>query len=380
MTKKMKRNPATRLKDRIPQKTWAAMHRASTNRESEMKDYSWKRKRIRGVTKDIDEKKGIVSSIISTGELDRDSERVLPGAFTKSIPAFMENPVVLFAHNHDEPPIGQALEVKDTKDGLFAVTQFAREESAFADTIFNLYKGRYLRAWSVGFIPVKWSEDGKDKLPGQMGPSYIESELFEYSGVPVPSNRGALVAMAKSLFASSVMKPDVDHEPPAGEGSKRQSILFLKEKWSVDLAKKWLKDHDLYVDGLDDTEGSEYYRFRQFQPDRCTSQPSTIDIDAEKGIKAVICNTTKALIRNLRTSPPAEKEGRVLSAKNRKIIVTAVTALEEVLAADKRDDEGKARMEAERLMDELKQYTLEIGGIALRDGMSDILDRTRVEN
>lgn len=54
--------------------------------------------------------------------------------------------------------------------------------------------------------------------------------------------------------------------PKGGGGSETQSVLFLKDKWTSDQAKAWLKDHDLTSGDMEETEDS--YRFRQEDPEK----------------------------------------------------------------------------------------------------------------
>ena len=101
---------------------------------------------------------------------------------------FKKNPVVLWAHSHYQPPVGQALSV-EVKDGdLVASAQFADAETyAFADTVYRLLKKGFLRATSVGFFPKEWTYD-----EDRGGYNFIAQELFEFSVVPVPANPDAL--------------------------------------------------------------------------------------------------------------------------------------------------------------------------------------------
>lgn len=196
-------------------------------------------KHLLGETKDIDEKEGIVVSMISTGELDRDSEVVIPGAFSESIPEFMKNPVVFFGHQHSEPPIGKALEMEDTKNGLRAVTQFARKESDFAALVFRLNVGGYLRAWSAGFIPLEYSEE--PVTLGQKGITHTKAELFEYSNVGVPSNRGALTEFIKGIaggMVSGLFSANTDPSDPAPIDPvvKEGRVLSAKNRDAIEAA------------------------------------------------------------------------------------------------------------------------------------------------
>lgn len=49
-----------------------------------------------------------------------------------------------------------------------------------------------------------------------------------------------------------------------GGGSEVQTVIFNKEKWTVEKARKWLADNDMKVSAVDETEDS--LRFRQADP------------------------------------------------------------------------------------------------------------------
>jgi HK97 family phage prohead protease len=57
--------------------------------------------------------------------------------------------------------------------------------------------------------------------------------------------------------------PNVGRNAP--DKTHTQSVCLYKDKWSKEDAKKWCKDHDYYVDGLDETD--LLFRFRQYDPD-----------------------------------------------------------------------------------------------------------------
>lgn len=50
-----------------------------------------------------------------------------------------------------------------------------------------------------------------------------------------------------------------------GEGTHVQSVIFPADKWTEAEARAWLKEHDMYTDGLERTENT--LRFRQVDPD-----------------------------------------------------------------------------------------------------------------
>ena len=130
---------------------------------------------------------GTIDFIISTGAVDRDNDTInVHGWRTEN---FMANPVVLFGHDSRNPPVARAENVRVDGESLVAHTIFTPPDvSEFGDMVFKLYKGGFMRAVSVGFMPLDfvWSEE-------QMGFKFLVQELLEFSTVPVPSNPEALV-------------------------------------------------------------------------------------------------------------------------------------------------------------------------------------------
>lgn len=148
----------------------------------------FKHKIIRGLEA-LDD--GKVVATISTCTVDRDGEVILPSAWEKRLDSYLSNPVVLWAHSHFDPPVGKMVDYEITDKAFRAVTQFATEEYDFARLVYSLYKGGYLNAFSVGFIPYASTDEKEDE--NQTGVTYTDVELIEYSAVPVPSNREALI-------------------------------------------------------------------------------------------------------------------------------------------------------------------------------------------
>ncbi len=110
---------------------------------------------------------------------------------------FKANPVFMWAHNYNQPPIGRAKRVwidKETKKLMFKIEFAGPEVYEFADTIYKLYLGGFLHATSVGFIPLDWEgKDEENPFPKWEDNVYLSQELLELSAVPVPANANALV-------------------------------------------------------------------------------------------------------------------------------------------------------------------------------------------
>lgn len=139
-------------------------------------------------TKSIDKDNATLVGIFSTNDVDRHGEIVDQKSW--NIDTYMQNPVVLWSHNHDEPSIGRTETLYINPDGnLEGVMKFAVNENPKAKIIFDLFAGGYMKAFSVGFMSggFEHRDDGVTILK--------DNSLFEISAVNVPANA---MALAKS--------------------------------------------------------------------------------------------------------------------------------------------------------------------------------------
>ena len=139
---------------------------------------------------------------ISSDVVDRDGEVMLPSGMDDT--NFKNNPVVLWAHNYDLPPIAKSLWQKVKEREVLARPKFTTK-SPFAMEIFDLYSDETMKAWSVGFMPAsdgvrEMTEDDVRSRPDWAGGRTIIQgwELWEFSAVPVPANPDALALAVKS--------------------------------------------------------------------------------------------------------------------------------------------------------------------------------------
>jgi len=157
------------------------------------------------VKQEGEEKNRVLRFIGSDESQDRGGDRILAEGW--ELDNFIKNPVFLWAHDYFAPPIGKAQVITSENGKLIFDIQFATSaEYEFADTIYKLYKGGYLAAVSVGFIPKEWKFlDEADNDPSQffMPKIFLKQELLELSAVPVPANANALM-QAVTLGAVSI--------------------------------------------------------------------------------------------------------------------------------------------------------------------------------
>jgi len=134
---------------------------------------------------------------------DRDGDVISVDGW--DIKNYQANPVFLWAHDYSIPPVGKSLKTWKEKGKLLFDIQFPEKGIyPFADLVYNLYKGGFLNATSVGFIgkeaEARDDDEVKEMPEWRRGKKFLNQELLELSAVPVPSNPAAL-QQAKSIGA-----------------------------------------------------------------------------------------------------------------------------------------------------------------------------------
>jgi HK97 family phage prohead protease len=104
-----------------------------------------------------------------------------------------KNPVVLWAHDQRQPPVGRGVKVWREGEVHKATVEFTPAELyPFGYSIFQMCEQGFLQACSVGFNPTTWNwTEDKDR---PYGIDFKEQELLEFSIVPVPANPDALIS------------------------------------------------------------------------------------------------------------------------------------------------------------------------------------------
>lgn len=145
------------------------------------------RKSVAADCKAFDDVTRALDFTISTSAVDR--ERDTLDAAGWQLDAYRRSPVVLWAHDYSSLPVARAVEISTTPGALVARAEFVpREVYPFADTVYQMLKGGFLSATSVGFRPLTfvWNEERR-------GCDFATQELLEFSIVPVPANPEALI-------------------------------------------------------------------------------------------------------------------------------------------------------------------------------------------
>jgi HK97 family phage prohead protease len=144
--------------------------------------------RLARVIRAADDGTRTVRFILSDSTVDRKGDSISAAGW--ELDSYRKNPVVLWAHDSNAPPIGRMKSVFVSGDRLIGDVEFASPETyEFADQIYRLITAGYIKAGSVGFIPIDYKFS--DSRHG--GIDFKSQELLEFSIVPVPANANALI-------------------------------------------------------------------------------------------------------------------------------------------------------------------------------------------
>jgi len=183
---------------------------------------------------------------ISTDSIDRAGDKINQAGW--DFDSYRKNPVVLWAHEYSKPPVATSDKIWIEGGRTKSLTRFVPADNPavgrFAEGVYQLYKGGFMSASSVGFLPKKWNfTEDKDR---KFGIDFEEQELLEFSLVPVPANAEALIE-ARSMgidlgpirdWAMDILKADLEPK------TLRDYENFLREAGGFSRKDaSWLASH-----------------------------------------------------------------------------------------------------------------------------------------
>ena len=209
--------------------------------------------------------------------MDDGNDVIHLGAFAKTLQERGARVRVLWQHNRAEP-IGKPLLIEehgrdqlpekvlarapDAVGGLFTKTKIS-ETRRGKDALVLIGDG-VIDELSIGYDPVKFDfdEEGKTRIR-----HLREIRLWEYSPVTWGMNEAAVIVkvvdITENMIRIRIFDPDKCQEGsfrtitldkkrgiqaticrPQGQNTTRiQAVLFDKEKWTVERAKRWVEEH-----------------------------------------------------------------------------------------------------------------------------------------
>ena len=142
------------------------------------------------------EEKRQIRVIAASGRADRTGDIVSVEGI--ELANFKKNPIILWAHDHYGLPIARAVDIRVESGKLTMLLEFASKEVyEFADTVYKLVKGGFLKGVSIGarVLEAEWILDKNEEIIGR---KFNKLELLELSVVAIPADSKALITAVKS--------------------------------------------------------------------------------------------------------------------------------------------------------------------------------------
>jgi len=201
----------------------------------------------------------ILEFIASTETPDRSNDIIDVAGW--DLTNYNKNAIFAWSHDYSKLPVGKGvnafadirnkalkIQVKfPTIAELCSDVEHPSKEALLADTVYNMYKGGYLNAVSVGFCGREYEQRNdeavKDLPLWERGIHFKKAELFELSAVLVPCNQEALVTMRgmKSFNPEGIKLVETLYEksniPEVKETSGEVEDMEMKEQ-IADLTEK----------------------------------------------------------------------------------------------------------------------------------------------
>jgi HK97 family phage prohead protease len=176
------------------------------------------------------EPEGLFAARVSVfGNVDRNGDRVMPGAFTKSLERWRASGKkipVLWSHERGDPEsyIGSVdpIDVKETDDGVVVAGRLDIDESARAKKVFDLLSKGLVNEWSFTY------KVNDEKVGNDLAREIHELDLFEFSPTLIGANEGtSTLAMKSATVEDMKLDPAIEAEVAKFE-SEIDSLIETK--------------------------------------------------------------------------------------------------------------------------------------------------------
>lgn len=137
--------------------------------------------------------------------------RILPGAFSKTLQENVKRVKVLYQHNQDWP-IGLPTKMEENGDGLLVEAKIS--PTTMGKDVLQLIRDGVLSELSIGFDPIKFTmiEETIESLRVQVR-HISEVRLWEFSPVTFAANSRAGILSVNSLFSATRSSSDIELTP-----------------------------------------------------------------------------------------------------------------------------------------------------------------------
>ena len=277
---------------------------------------------------------GTVLEFIGVSEgIKRDGSKIqVAGIDTRGLES---NPVFLWAHQYDRPPIGRIVSVsKGRKEGLGKIvkirvaplqTDVDSEHRVFADMILDMFVKGDMRTVSFGWSAVE-AEPMLDEAGFFQGWDFKRSDALEFSGVPVPADPDAIMLAVRSRgLSESVIDQLVANRRPS-----KPSVYQVREI-SGDIDWEATDEDEEVSSDSTDSQRSESDNERAVERNDGDTTPSVEALTSI--VRDTIIKEVAAIVKEQLDAaiPATTRKGAVLSRTNKDALSQARQLIDDVL-------------------------------------------------
>ena len=318
----------------------------------------------------VDEERRTADFVASTDVVDSYDEVIDQASWR--LDDYVRNPVVLFAHKSRELPIGKSIETGVVQNKLQIRVQFATAEmNPEAERVYQMVRGKFLNAVSVGFLP----SNGKYEMrEGREVWVWSGCVLKEVSVTPVPANPEALAKM-KALFGGrdetkALRSPEIERTKDEALAAERaKEAVVMTEKEMQELLEKQAREvaqAKLEAKTAGDAHASSSKRVAELEEHVSKAATEKAAFEAQ--------TASLAKERDVALARATAAEGRLIELEVDALVGKKITPAEKTLFVDlrKTNEDLFKRMIAERKDMQLEAQI--VPPAKAGDGASDLLD------
>lgn len=312
---------------------------------------------------------GLVEALVATYDVDSSGDRIVPGAFTKSLDewgASDDRIPFIWSHMHNDLDayLGEVLEAKETEEGLWVKAQLDMDDPKAAKA-FRLIKGGRVRNYSFAYEVVDGGPADDEEKQKAGGETLLrELKLYEVGPCLIGMNQQTRTLVAKSLALKEAVSdapwedfPDsafddeqyarscvLDRGEEAGTAKERFSLPCREpdgtlNRNAVHAAAAALSGGRGGVDATDEQKADAARKLLTYYRESLDEDPPESLVELAGEAPQETDEEDEESTSTSSRPPVGEKAGRVLSAKNESNLREAADLIIAVLKQLDRDQE-----------------------------------------
>jgi HK97 family phage prohead protease len=169
----------------------------------------------------------IIEGFFTTTDLDRGGDVSLTSAFEKTLPKYMQNPLLTYMHRIDKI-MGKILEYKVVENiGIYVKAQVVKGVKWVDDEVWPLIEQGMLKGFSYGYSTL---DEEEKTLDNGANANYLkEVDLYEIAVVSLPMNANAMFRLSTAGAVKGITIETKELETPESKGNKKEEEINVEQ-------------------------------------------------------------------------------------------------------------------------------------------------------